>query len=194
MQARQLQTDGIAVFTDAARLLVSFAVQSTWSSAVQTSEHTPRNRRRLRRYAPAAVTALLCLLPLAMTHAAEAKKHTGKTTVRPAAPIKTIHWQDISLSIKDSLAWLRDTTVTGLMPKHDGAFNQASWNNVTATQFDLERELFKSVSHENSRESLKQSGLKVGSNTQFQWDVQRYWNVNDHQEVAVKLGLHFDFR
>jgi hypothetical protein len=68
-----------------------------------------------------------------------------------------------------------------------------------ALQFDVERQLFKSIRQDPYGDSLKktlnqQSGVHVGSNTQFQWDVQRYWTVNDRQEVAVRLGLHFNFR
>jgi hypothetical protein len=141
---------------------------------------------------------LLCVLPLGMTHAAESKRHTVRTKARIAAPAKTIHWQDVSLSIKDSLAWLRDTTVHGVLPGHGTGVEPLTWNNDTTPQFGVGHDLFKSI-HLDDGANIKKmpsqtSGLQLGRNTQFQWDVQRFWTVDDRQEVAVKLGVHFDFR
>jgi hypothetical protein len=170
---------------------------------VQTSEATAMSRFNLLRHASQVAAALLCLLPLcllpcSLAHAAEEKRSTTRAVIIPKATVKTLHWPVISFGFKDSLSWLRDTTVNGLLPRHSGA-EKPTWDDGTALQFDLDRQLFKSVRQDTYSDTLKktlnqQTGLQVGRNTQVQWDVQRYWTANDRQEVAVKLGLHFDFR
>jgi hypothetical protein len=141
----------------------------------------------------------LCLLPCSLTHAGELKKTSTRATVNSSPTVKTALWPVISWGFKDSLTWLRDTTVNGLLPRHTNGGEQLRWDDGTALQFDVERELFKSIRQDTYSDSLKkalnqQSGLQVGRNAQVQWDVQRFWTVDDRQEVAVKLGLHFDFR
>lgn len=116
----------------------------------------------------------------------------------PKKAVKPIHRPVITWGFKDSLTWLRDTTVNGLLPRHMGN-EQLTWNDVAAQRFDLDHQLFKSVRRDTYSDALtknasQQSGLQLGRNAQFQWDVQRYWTVDDRQEVTVKLGLHFDFR
>jgi hypothetical protein len=171
---------------------------------VQIPEATSISRFDLRRNASQIATALLCLLslcmlPCSLTHAAESKKQTARAAVNLTPTVKTIHWSVISWGFKDSLTWLRDTTVNGLLPSHTTGAAKPTWEDGMALQFDVERQLFKSIRQDPYGDSLKktlnqQSGVHVGSNTQFQWDVQRYWTVNDRQEVAVRLGLHFNFR
>jgi hypothetical protein len=171
---------------------------------VQIPQATPMSRFNLRRNASPVVTALLCLLPLcllpcSLTHATESKKQTTRATVNAKPTIKTIHWPVISWGFKDRLTWLRDTTVNGLLPRHTTGAKKLTWDDGTALQFDVDRQLFKSIRQDTYSDSLKQTlnqpnGLQVGNNTQVQWDVQRFWTVDDRQEVAVKLGLHFDFR
>jgi len=175
---------------------------------VQIPEATSLSPFNLRRNASQVATALLCLLPLcllpcSLTHAAESKEKMARVAARAAIKTTptdtTSHWPIISWSFKDSLTWLRDTTVNGLLPRHTTGVAILGWDDGTALQFDIERQLFKSIRQDPYGDSLKktlnqQSGVQVGSNTQFQWDVQRFWTVDDRQEVAVKLGLHFAFR
>jgi hypothetical protein len=132
-----------------------------------------------------AIAALMCLLPVAMTHASEASDPAPRTKVIP----NMVYWASISLgNVKDSLTWLRKTTTNGLLPKRNNSFSDAAMR-----QFDLERELFKSA-HRSQLASLMQSGVAVGSNTQVHWDVERFWTADDDQDITVKVGLNVGFR
>lgn len=137
-----------------------------------------------------AVVALLCFLAMAVSSAAEpirsAKKPPHAQRLSPAA------------ELAEKLTKLRNVTIKNFLPLQ--AFSDASFKwDTEPTDFDAAHQLFLPVARETHSDSLKravnqQSGLRVGPNTQFQFDVQRFWTVDDRQEVSVKLGLHFDFR
>jgi hypothetical protein len=158
-------------------------------------EATTKSHIALRRCKIHAATAVLCLLSIGLAQASESLKHSTHTSksksARPAIA---------SISLKDRLVWLRDFTARNFLPAHNSlGDSQIDRADDTYLQFDGERQLFKPVSRDAYSDSLKkivqqQLGLQIGPNTQFQCDFQRFWTVDDRQEVAVKLGLHFGFR
>lgn len=156
---------------------------------------TTKSHIALRRCKTYAATAALCLLSIGLSQASESLKHSAHTSksksARPAIA---------SISLKDRLAWLRDFTARNFLPAHNSLGNsETDWTDDTYLQFDGERRLFKPVVQDAYSDSLKkiikqELGLQIGPNTQFQCDFQRFWTVDDRQEVSVKLGLHFGFR
>jgi hypothetical protein len=145
----------------------------------------------LRRREARTVAALLCCLAVRVSSAAE-PIHATKTTH---------HGQRSSpaTELVGKLTRLRDLTIKSFFPTQSFGVSPLNWDDDTAVQFDAAHQLFKPVDRESYSDTLKkivnqQSGLQIGPNTQFQFDFQRYWTVDDRQEVSVRMGLHFDFR
>jgi len=205
------ETTAIATFSHHVLLLGSIHCNE-YEQPVKRLEATSMIRSNLRCHALWFIASVICLLPLA-GHTAEissapvkvlpvkstAAKPAKTSSLKKALPKITVanfaHWSTISFNMKEGLGWLRDTTVYSLLPKQDAAtLGTVAWDAVTPAQFDIEQQLFKSVNSDTRRDSLKQRGLAIGRNTQFQGGVERYWTAADHQEVAVKVGLNFNFR
>lgn len=137
-----------------------------------------------------AALTLLCLSAGVSAHAAESGGASPKLSVS--------QWLPSAAGLKERLTWLREFTVKELFPKQDLTGAPAGTADIL-TGFDAQHLPFKSVDAETYSNTLKkllkqQFGVQVAPNTLFQCDLRRYRNVDDRQEVAIKLGIHVDFR